>query len=281
MIGGRLEYKGLAGPPVWYGGDAVGRRDAGFARRSFFLGWMFPWSSLVGSQSHRMGWCWPAGDEVAQEANRQAAVQPFLDLHPSAGVAAPLRSRQELQGMPSQLYRVVLAHRALMLEAQHPRQVQPHCWAIGGAGLGGWHGEAGVEPGQEGPQHLVGLCQGSGSSQAQFRHQPLLEGAPEALDSALGLGRKGQDGLDAQFPQSPAQLGGLALPSQLFLQGFRLLGVDGEDAVLVAVQGQRDSLGADDLPEKQEVALGVFLLPEQGVGGTVPVASSMAPTRVR
>jgi hypothetical protein len=34
--------------------------------------------------------------------------------------------------------------------------------------------------------------------QPQLGHQPILEGLPQPLDAALGLGTEGIDGLDAQ-----------------------------------------------------------------------------------
>ncbi len=60
-------------------------------------------------------------------------------------------------------------------------------FAISNAPAGGRTGEADIVFGQKASQHRVGLIKGGGSRQAQFTAQPVLEGAPRALDPAFGL----------------------------------------------------------------------------------------------
>jgi hypothetical protein len=100
--------------------------------------------------------------------------------------------------------------------------------------------------------------------QAQLGHQAVLQGVPEALDAPLGLGRAGRDGEDAQLLQRPPELGGLRPASQLLLQAPGDLGVPLEDAMAVAIEVQGDALGAEDLTQQQEVAVGILLLAEDG-----------------
>ena len=67
---------------------------------------------------------------------------------------------------------------------------------VGRATLSRRHSKPGIEALKEQLQYLVGLLHGSGPRQAQLRHQPVLQGAEEALNVSLGLGRKGEDGPD-------------------------------------------------------------------------------------
>jgi hypothetical protein len=74
----------------------------------------------------------PAGHHLTLISHHHTAVQSFLYFHPGMGVAGPLRSRQELQGVFPQLHRVVLGHGALVLEAQHSFQKAAQLrWPVG------------------------------------------------------------------------------------------------------------------------------------------------------
>ena len=84
---------------------------------------------------------------------------------------------------------VVGANDALIAEAKAPSQIKT---AGQGAkiarGLGGRAGKALIELGAEASQHSVGLFQSFYIGQTEFADQAVLEGAPSALDAALGLG---------------------------------------------------------------------------------------------
>ena len=75
--------------------------------------------------------------------------------------------------------------------------------------------------------------------------QPVLEGAPEPLYPSLSLWGAGQDEIDVQLLQGPAELRGGASASELLGQALRLLGRALEDAVPVAVQGHWDTVALD------------------------------------
>ena len=66
-----------------------------------------------------------------------------------------------------------------------------------------------IEAWQEVPQDLVCLVDGGGTSQSKLGDQAVLEGAPGALDAALGLRSVGEDEADAQLLQCPAELSGV------------------------------------------------------------------------
>ena len=53
---------------------------------------------------------------------------------------------------------------------------------------------------------------------------------------------------------------------ELLSDGLGLVCGTMEDAMPVAVQGQRDTVVVDNLPEHQQVPVGVLLLSEQGEG---------------
>jgi len=98
--------------------------------------------------------------------------------------------------VPSLRSRAGPGYGALILEAQEPCQVQPQGYLpVGRAGLCSRDSKAGVEARQEVPEHPVGFLQGASPRQAQLCHQPVpslrsgqaLEGAPEPLDTPLGL----------------------------------------------------------------------------------------------
>ena len=114
-----------------------------------------------------------------------------------------------------------------------------------------------VEPGQELLQHGPGLLKGGCSREPQFRDQPVLEGSGRPLDSALGLGRRGEYHLNPQFLHCPSELGGRA--AGLI---FRLVL---EDRAPVGVQGEGYAGALEHSLHQPEIAVGIFMLAEQGV----------------
>ena len=94
-------------------------------------------------------------------------------------------------------------------------------------------------------------------SEAKFADQTVLAGAPGALDAALGLGRVGRDLLDAEFFQSPSELGGSLFSGELFGDGP--VGIVAlEDAMAVAVEAERDAVSDNHGVQGAEIAEGIF-----------------------
>ncbi|HLB29602.1 MAG TPA: hypothetical protein VJM69_05665, partial [Dehalococcoidia bacterium] len=54
-----------------------------------------------------MSWGFPAGYHPALIADRQAAIQPLLDLHSGLGIAEAAGPGQELKSVASEAHRVV------------------------------------------------------------------------------------------------------------------------------------------------------------------------------
>ena len=185
----------------------------------------------------------------------EAVVGVFEDFHLDTGVAGTLPAGQELQGVPSVLDRVVPSHLAGALEAedfvQGPVSVPR---AVGRLGHIGRDRKPRVVAGQEVPEHGIGLVYGAGAGQAQFGHQPVLKSAGGTFHSALGLGRAGEDLLDAQFHQGTAEVGS-------FHRRLDVPGLAGEleHAVAVAVQGGGYAPALDQSLHQDEVAPGVLL----------------------
>ena len=125
-----------------------------------------------------------------------------------------------------------------------------------------------VIAGQEVPEHGIGLVYGAGAGETQFGHQPVLKSAGGTFHSAFGLGRAGEDLLDAQLHQGTTEVGGFhrRLDVPRFAGEF-------EHAVAVAVQGDGQAPALDQSPHQGEVSPGVLLGTEHrvdhGAGGVV------------
>lgn len=100
-------------------------------------------------------------------------------------------------------------------------------------------GTMAVVPREVAGQEGVRLGDGAGASQAQLLEETVLQRAPEAFDAALGLGRGGEDHLDAELGEGPPELRRLALAALLSASSSAFAGLYPEDTVAVAVHGQR------------------------------------------
>ena len=109
------------------------------------------------------------------------------------------------------------ADHALVAEAEAAGEIEAG-WegAEIALGLAGGDGEALVIVGAEAGEDLVGGVEIAGLDEAEFADQAVLAGAPSAFDAALGLRLVGGDLLDAEFFQSPTQMGGALFTGELF-----------------------------------------------------------------
>jgi len=99
-----------------------------------------------------------------------------------------------------------------------------------------------------------------------FTSMVVLEGAPEALDTALGLGRPSADPGDAELIEDTPDLGRQRFAGELFRECERFLRPGLKDHVAVAVKRERDAALAHHLAQEQEVTLGVLLFAKESVG---------------
>jgi len=185
-----------------------------------------------------------------------AAVEGLVNLHFGSGKAVSSGLRMNLQSQPIPLHDVVVADDAFVREAAD-------AFEIGGSGPPGFlrfarrAGEAAVVIGNEAAQHAIGGSEIAGGCQAQFAGEAILQHAPEAFDAAFGLrGLRGDEG-DAELREGAAELGGLTLAGELFVEGPALV-VAGEDAAAVAVEGQRNAAALQQALQQVEIALGRF-----------------------
>lgn len=167
---------------------------------------------------------------------------------------------------------IVIGHRALMGEAADVVELQIRRQEpIGGPGLRGGARKACIVAWEKGLQDGIGLVKGAGLGKAEFTDEPVLEGAPESFDAALRLRGVSGDPLDAQLAQGAANLGGRSgVATELLVEGEGPgAGLIGNDAVPIAIEGDGNPMGADQRPEHDEVAMGIFLRPEDGGGDRV------------
>lgn len=203
------------------------------------------------------------GETVTAREDGEGAIEPLVDLDggPSIGPAPSIG--EDLEVMRSEAHGVVVAHAATVLEAAHRGEIETvRDGTKGGGSLRRGASEALIMAGQIGREEGIGTGEIVDPGEAQFADQAILEGAPEALDAALGLGRGGRDPLDAQLGEGPTDLGGIRAAAQLFLERERCLFGAVEDPVMVGVHGDRESVGGDDLLEEHQVAGGILMLAE-------------------
>jgi hypothetical protein len=204
----------------------------------------------------------------------EGPVETFMDLDAGASIGAPPRIRQDLQVVRAEAHRVVVLDGAQVLEAADGVEVE-----IGGQKPEGClsfcrgPGEATIMAGDVGGEEGVGAGEVADTGEAEFTHQPILEGPTHPLDAALGLRGGGGDPLDAEVRERAPDLGGGWLTAELLLECKRGAWSAFEDAVPVGVDGDGDPMGRDELAEEEEIARGVFPLAEDGAkdqsGGVV------------
>ena len=88
-------------------------------------------------------------------------------------------------------------------------------------------------------------------------HKPILEHAPEAFDAAFGLRAAGGDEGDAELFEGAAELSGLTFSGELFFDRPEVVVAD-EDAAVIAVESERDTVAAQQLAQQGEIAGGGF-----------------------
>src|SRR4030095_13942278 len=94
-------------------------------------------------------------------------------------------------------------------------------------------------------------------AQAQFAHEAILQGAPQAFDPALGLRRLRRDEPDAEILEHAPKVGGILLAAQLF--GERPVPIIApEEAEAIAVERHGNPVLPARLPQHRGVAVEIF-----------------------
>ena len=95
------------------------------------------------------------------------------------------------------------------------------------------------------------------AARPEFAGEAILEHAPEAFDAAFGLRRLRGDEGDSELLKSAAKLSRLAAAGELFVDRPVIV-IAGEDAAVIAVEGERDAVAAQEALEQAKIALGGF-----------------------
>ena len=112
----------------------------------------------------------------------------------TARVAAPAWSGCYLDEALFEPHRVVVGDAAVVVEATDGPEVRTRrARPVGGLWLGGLMSKALTETWEVGLEDGVGLIEGAGARPSQLLNKAVLEGAPAALDSALGLRGASED----------------------------------------------------------------------------------------
>jgi hypothetical protein len=173
-----------------------------------------------------------------------------------AGKAEALSLLRDLEALTVPLHNIVVADHSLMNEAADAVEI------FGSGTPCSLHfartaGEAAVVVGDEKAQHGIGGVQIASSSQAKFTAQAILEHTPEAFDAAFGLRAAGGDESGAELIEGAAELGGLTFSGELFFDRPEVV-VAHEDAAVIAVEGKRSAVAAQQLAQQGEIAMCSF-----------------------
>jgi hypothetical protein len=192
---------------------------------------------------------------------RDASVERLIDVDLRTRKAEALALLRDLEALSFPLHDVVVTDDALVNEAADAIQIFRR-GAPCGLHVTRPTGEAAVEVGDESAQYRVGGVQIASLSEAQLAAQTILQHAPEAFDAAFGLGAAGGDEGDAELFEGASELSGLTFSGELFFQRSEVVVAD-EDAAVIAVEGERDTAGTQELAEQGEIA-------GSGFGGEEP-----------
>jgi hypothetical protein len=188
--------------------------------------------------------------------DRDATIEALTELNSGTGKAEAFRLGRDLKSLPVPLHDVVVANDAFVDKAANAIQFR----RSGMPGLGLIPRRASETPiviGEEAAQDPIGGIQIAGTGQAQFAREAILERAPEPLDAALGLWTVGGNVGDAELFEGAAELSGLAFSGELFLDRPVIV-IAGEDAMAIAVEGERHTVAAQQAAEQAKIAASVF-----------------------
>ncbi len=185
------------------------------------------------------------------------AIEALVDFDAGLGVAAAVG--EDLQHVRTERDGMVVGDDARVLEAEDAIRDE-----LGGPGTirplrpGCRPGKARiVAPEESGEKGVRGVF-GGDARKTQFRNEPILQGAKDALNAALGLRTGGGHPVDPEFLQEASHLSRGARALELFFEApVRVAGAS-EDAMAIGVGGEGEARAAGELAEDVEVAGGRF-----------------------
>lgn len=199
------------------------------------------------------------GEALAVVVHGDGAVETQVDVDADLCIAAAARARQQVQQAVSDLDRVVIGDRTLLFEAaDRLEDLSARRRSPRGRGIGRRTGEASIVAREKASQHPLGVGKRLRMGEAEFGDEPVLKGAKEPLDAAFGLRGLCGDPADAKLLERTADLRGIVVPAELLGERHRPRARKRKDTMAIRVHGARDTVAAEQLPEEQQIALGIL-----------------------
>lgn len=204
-------------------------------------------------------------EALAMVIHGDRAVETQVDVDAGLCIAAAAGARQQMQQAGSDLDRVVIGDRPRLFEAAD-RLEDLRAWRRSprGRGIGRRAGETSIVAREKAGQPPLSVGERLRMGEAEFGDEPVLKGAKEALDTAFGLRGLGGDPADAELLERTADLRGIVVTAELLWERHRPGARKCEDTMAIRVHGARDAVAAEQLPEEQQIALGILGEPKEG-----------------
>jgi len=161
-----------------------------------------------------------------------------------------------LQPLAVPLHDIVVADDAFVREAADAFEIL-RGRAPGFFGMAGRASEAAIVIGDKLAQDGIGPLQIAGLGEAEFTGEAVLQDAPEAFDAAFGLGSLRGDEGNSELRQGAAELSGLLMTGELFVERPVIV-IASEDATAIAIEGDRDTVAAQEALEQAKIAFRGF-----------------------
>src|SRR5215469_3440277 len=207
-----------------------------------------------------------ADDTVVEDDD--AAIEQFAHLDGEPGEGAPAA---ELHEPRAEADGVVAGHDATVAAAEDHGEIARRS-APDGRRLRGRFAEAPIEVRDEFGQVGLGRLDRANGAQAQFADEPILQGGPQPLDAAFGLGRARADIADGERVQDAAEMRRPLHARELFLDRPVWI-IPDEEIQPIPVHGEREPVLREDAAKERGIAMdilgGAELQGEDLAGGVI------------
>lgn len=107
-------------------------------------------------------------------------------------------------------------------------------------------------------KEAIGLLESGNASKLHLRNEAILKGVKDPLNASLSLWRMCEDGVNSQVLEGESDLGGIAFAGQFLLKAPVVI-VASMYTVAVLVDGERDTILGDHVPEQEEIPMAAFM----------------------
>ena len=153
-------------------------------------------------------------DRMSGVQHEHAAVETLADFNTAASQGAAWAAGRHVHDAAAEAHGVIAPDDPVVAAAELGPQLARRR-PPGRCRIGRRPREAVVEVSQKGRQKGIGGLKRAEVTQAQFAGEAVLQRAPQSFDAPFGLRRARGDEADAQGPEHPAEVRGLALALQL------------------------------------------------------------------